>query len=346
MVKHFGFSSLSVGISAGLMTVLLLTIMPSSSDCFPITLEIVQELTGHMKTVTVDVEGKETVQILKKKIQKKTKIEPERQTLQHQHKELENDQKLEDCWIVENSEVLMLVDLEQKLINGSTNAFKIKKQLKKLIIQEALDNKTKEHIQSDSQRLTLQHGTTADKVVLNDTKQMEEYGIRKEKEVKEEKREKKEDKEEIKLTIWVNGTDTVQMLKQKIKNQMGNGPIPTGQTLRYNKKISSNQGQIEETIILMEFDRIKFDVWYDNGKTLSVEVQMTDTVKELKDKIKAKVDIPPEGQILFIQKTDSVLGDKMTMQECDILTGKQIHLKKKKENEEGNVKEENEKKEE
>ncbi|KAL3094164.1 hypothetical protein niasHT_028253 [Heterodera trifolii] len=321
MEKHLGcLSVFSVGISAWLITMLMLMIMPSSSaEGFKITVKCYLKLTGHANAITVEVEGKETVKRLKQKIKEKTDIEPIRQTVEFKKyedlRELEDEKKLADYGIIKDSEVIMLVDYPLMMVNSSTNGFKIKvttdkkiftrfifhktktipvritgtltvKQLKELIMEKGLDKETKDCIESDVHRLTLQHGTTADKVVLNDTKQMEEYGIRKgveiflsidefqisviytkekkeseeegeekkkenkeegEKEKKgkevkeekeseeegEEKKKEKEVKEMIKLTIWVSGTDTVQMLKQKIKN--ATQIEPTRQLLTYRK---------------------------------------------------------------------------------------------------------------
>ncbi|KAL3088450.1 hypothetical protein niasHS_009901 [Heterodera schachtii] len=102
--------------------------------------------------------------------------------------------------------------------------------------------------------------------VLDDSKTLDNYRIEKhslkkevkeEKKEKEEKGEKKEEKGEIKLTIWVNGTDTVQMLKQKIKNVTQ--IEPTRQSLSYRKPTDRMPRKHSECAIF----------WLENEKMLN-----------------------------------------------------------------------------
>ncbi|KAL3069429.1 hypothetical protein niasHS_018154 [Heterodera schachtii] len=87
------------------------------------------------------------------------------------------------------------------------------------------------------------------------------------KEKKEVKRERKEDKEEIKLTIWVNGTDTVQMLKQKIKN--ATQIEPAEQSLTYRKPSADRMPRKYSVCAIF---------WLENGKMLNAYGIVKDSI--------------------------------------------------------------------
>ncbi|KAL3091433.1 hypothetical protein niasHT_025195 [Heterodera trifolii] len=167
-MNHFGFSLCPVGISAGLMAMLfMLMIMPSSTGGFRIYVSL-----------PVEVEYTDTVAKLKKKIEKMTKIPPEKQSITSEdipngHMLMDNN-KLKDYKILEKSNLYLWPEFEI--------SFKSERNIHKFFTNgtytvQSLKKKIESYLNRSIGQIKLRRHTTSGTVEFRDNETLDECGI-------------------------------------------------------------------------------------------------------------------------------------------------------------------------
>ncbi|KAL3069393.1 hypothetical protein niasHS_018121 [Heterodera schachtii] len=246
-MKQFCLSLFPIGISAGLITMLLLLmIMPSSIDGIEIKVTANEHifkkgLTKQTPSSTiVEVNGSDKVKDLKKKImetmEKKTKTKYgsdfKRLTLKHGENddyEILNDEKRIDHYPIENGDTVRLsigefqIFVQYKIGNEvKTYNVWVKKEETVAILKKKIQNESR--FEPDDQILSCNsendqemedEKTLTDCGIGNDTTIFMSIGFQIFVKFKK-------DKKERRYTVWVYGTDTVGILKKKIMAKMYN----------------------------------------------------------------------------------------------------------------------------
>ncbi|KAL3069406.1 hypothetical protein niasHS_018131 [Heterodera schachtii] len=326
-MKQFGLSPFPVGISAGLMTMLLLlSIMPSSTEGIEITVKADQKISKKSNQITVVVQDSTTVKELKEQIKKETGIQPTKQTLKL--KQNGDAEKQYTVWVKGTGTVATL----KEMIKNETGIEVVRQTLKfQKSDDNELDDDKKLAFYGFVPKLTIHLSTEKFKILVkckkwNEEKQYNAWvngtgiaaklkqkmnncnGIEVEGQTLKLKTsggsvELEDDKkvnDAKQYTMWVNGTDTAEKLKQKIMDETG---IETGkQTLKFQKSDGSvieledvNKlifyGILPNSTIHLSNDKFQILVVdyrrWDDERNYIVWVNDTNPVKTLKQKIMA-----------------------------------------------------------
>ncbi|KAL3079465.1 hypothetical protein niasHT_031794 [Heterodera trifolii] len=243
-MKQFCLSLFPVGISAGLMTMLLLMmIMPSTTDGIKIIVKADEHIFKKMlpiKTniITVEVNGMEKVEDLKKKIiaemekESKTKYGSDfkRLTLKHgENDEILNDEKRIDHYPIENGDTVRLsigefqIFVQYKIGNEvKTYNVWVKSEETVAILKKKIQNESR--FEPDDQILSCNSENDQE---MEDEKTLTDYGIGNGTTIFMRSKfailvKFKKENKESQYTVWVYGTDTVGILKKKIMAKMHN----------------------------------------------------------------------------------------------------------------------------
>ncbi|KAL3069408.1 hypothetical protein niasHS_018133 [Heterodera schachtii] len=377
MKKQFGLSLFPpVGISAGLMTMLLLLmLMPSSTDGFEITVTADEKILNESNQITLVVKGSTTVKMLKEQIKKETGIPPRKHSLGLKNPDdatvtvLQGSETMTHYGIGNGTIVLLFINFEIKvtadehifneqlpiktnIITVEVNGMEKVEDFKQKIIGK-MEKESKTKIGNDFKRLTLKYGENDD--FLNDEKTINYYPIEKDGTVRLSIGEfqivvREEIENEVKnYTIWVNNEETVAMLKKKIKNLNQIEPEEQTLTWTYNDQTLDDKNKlkyysiesalkyygIEEDATILLSRNFEITVKADEKITnesyqITVVVQGSTTVKELKEQIKKETGIPPRKHSLGLKNPDdgtvTVLQYSRTMTHYGIEKGTTILL--------------------